>query len=134
MNLVGSIFDDGEAYVQTLLSQLAKQETWEAVIKANGRDPASVPYPLRYSDEDLKKQEDALSKWEKDVERKARVIGEVGGYTGWDGAVSPEDFDKISERLKEAKERFLDAESRSPEEREQWAEAWPFQDRRETTC
>jgi hypothetical protein len=126
MNLVGSSFDDGEAYVQTLLSQLAKQETWEAVIKANGHDPAIVPCPLKYSDEDLKKQEDAMSKWEKDVERKARVIGEVGAYTGWDGAVPPEDFDGVSEKLKEAKEKFVDTESRSPEEREQWAEAWPF--------
>jgi hypothetical protein len=134
MNLVGSSFDDGEAYVQTLLSQLANQEIWEAVIKANGHDPASVPCPLKYSDEDLKKQEDAMSKWEKDVERKARVISEVGAYTGWDGAVPPEDFDELSKKLKEAKERFLDTESRSPEEREQWAEAWPFRDRRETTC
>jgi hypothetical protein len=99
MNLVGSTFDDGEAYGQTLLSQLAKQETWEAVIKATGHDPASVPCPLRYSDEDPKKQEDAMSKWEKDVERKARVIGEVGAYTGWDGAVPPEDFDEVSELL-----------------------------------
>jgi hypothetical protein len=134
MNLVGSTFDDSEAYVQTLLSQLAKQETREAVIKATGHDPASVPCPLKYSDEDLRKQEDAMSKWEKDVERKARVVGEVGAYTGWNGAVPPEDSDEVSEKLKEAKERFLDTESRSLEEREQWAEAWPFRDRKETEC
>ncbi|KAJ8116979.1 hypothetical protein OPT61_g1714 [Boeremia exigua] len=134
MNLVGSIFDDGEAYVQTLLSQLAKPETWEDVIKANGHDAASVPCPLKYSDEDVKKQEDAMIKWEKDVERKARVISEVGAYTGWDGAVPPEDFDKVFEKLNEAKERFLDTEARSPQEREQWAQAWPFRDSKETTC
>jgi hypothetical protein len=128
MNLVGSSFDDGEAYVQNLLSQLAKQETWEAVIKANGHDPASIPCPLTYSDEDARKQEEALNKWEKDVERKAQVIGEVGAYTGWDGAVPPEDYDEVSEKLKAARERFLDAESESSEEREQWAKAWPFQD------
>lgn len=128
MNLVGSSFDDGEAYVQNLLSQLAIQETWETVIKSNGHEPASIPCPLAYEDEDVKKQKDALRRWERDVERKARVISEVGAYTGWDGAVPPEDYDAISRKLKEAKERFLDAESKTLEEREQWEKVWPFQD------
>jgi hypothetical protein len=125
-NLVGSTFDDGEAYVQALLSQLTKQETWEAVIKANGHDPASVPCPLKYPDEDVKKQEDALHKWEKDIERKARVIGEVGDYAGWDGAVPPEDHDEVSEKIKNAKERFLDVKSGFPDQREQWARLGRF--------
>jgi hypothetical protein len=128
MNLVGSTFDDGEAYVQDLLSQLAEQETWETMIKSNGHESASIPCPLAYGDENVKKQKDALRRWERDVERKARVISEVGAYTGWDGAVPPEDYDVIAEKLKEAKERFLDAESKTVEEREQWAKVWPFQD------
>jgi hypothetical protein len=128
MNLIGSTFDDGEAYVQGLLSQLAEQKTWETMIKSNGHASASKSCPLAYEDEEVKKQKDALRRWERDVERKARVISEFGAYTGWDGAVPPEDYDAFSKKLEEARETFLDAESKTSEEREQWANAWPFQD------
>ncbi|KAH8716907.1 kinase-like domain-containing protein [Phaeosphaeriaceae sp. PMI808] len=126
MTLIGSIFDDGEAYVQSLLSQLTEPETWEKIIKTYGQETAGVPCPLVYEDEDLSKQKDELAKWEKDVERKARVIGGVGTFTGWDGAVSPEEYSTLSEKLEESRERFLDAESNTSEERERWVRAWPF--------
>lgn len=126
MCLIGSIYDDGEPYVQSLLSQLAEPATWKKVVKGDGQDTGEMACPLIYSEHQLLKQREELAKWEKDVERKARVIEEVGAYTGWDGAVSSEDYDLVSERLEKAKERFLNRESKTLEEKEQWARVWPF--------
>ncbi|KAF1844393.1 kinase-like protein [Cucurbitaria berberidis CBS 394.84] len=129
MTLIGSIFDDGEPYIQSLLTQLAQPDIWKTVLKSNGRDTINVPCPLVYSDDEISEQNDELARWEKDIERKARVFKEVGAYTGWDGAVPPEEYSVMSEKLEKAMERFLDTESRTPEERAQWANAWPFKDR-----
>jgi hypothetical protein len=123
MTLIGSIFDDGGAYIQSLLSQLQSEpETWKKVAKTDSQ------CPLVYSDEELSRHKEELAKWEQDIERKARVIEEIGAYTGWDGAVSPEQYSTMREELEAARIRFLDAESKTPEEREQWANAWPFKD------
>jgi hypothetical protein len=125
MALVGSTFDDGEVYVQSLLSRLAVPEIWS-------KFSSDHPCPIVYSEEQLLEQEEDLAKWERDIERKARVIKDVGAYTGWDGAVSAEDFETVTKRLEEAKMKFLDLElalgSGSVEEREQWESAWPFKD------
>lgn len=56
MTLIGSIFDDGEAYIQSLLSQLAKPAIWKTVVKTNGQEAVEVPCPLVYSDHELSKQ------------------------------------------------------------------------------
>jgi hypothetical protein len=93
MSLIGSTFDDGESYTQSLLAQLTGSEIWRAATKSNSSQYLDVPRPITYSDQELAKQEEELAKWEKDIERKARVVQEVGAYTGWDGAVSSEDCD-----------------------------------------
>lgn len=124
LGLVGSTFDDGEAYVQKTLSELAEPEIWQKILGQNGQEV--VRCPLVYSAEQLSKQEIELTKWERDIERKARVLEEVGAYTGWDGAVLPDEYDIVSERLERAREKFLDIESESSAEREQWAKVWPF--------
>lgn len=128
MTLIGSIFDDGEPYVQSLLSQLAEPETWSKVVKNNLSEDAKVSCPLKYTDAELETQQKELGKWELDIERRARVIQEVGAYTGWDGAVPPEEYNDMSERLENARLGFLEAEARTPQEREHWARVWPFQD------
>lgn len=126
LRLVGSTFDDGEAYVQKTLSALAEAETWQKILDEN--DQKLVRCPLVYSAEQLSKQQIELAKWERDVERKARVLKEIGVYTGWDGAVLPDEYDHVSEALERAREKFLDTESQSSAEREQWAKVWPFKD------
>jgi hypothetical protein len=60
--IIGSSFDDGEAYVQSLPPQLAEQETWRTVIKASNQGVSDVPCPIIYSDEELLQQKDDLSK------------------------------------------------------------------------
>lgn len=67
------------------------------------------------------------AKWEEDVERKARVLEEIGVYTGWNGAVSPQDYDEVVRRLAVAKQNFLARESANEQERAMWEKAWPFQ-------
>jgi hypothetical protein len=121
MSLIGSTFDDGEPYTQSLLAQLTGSEIWRAATKSNSSQYLDVPRPITYSDQELAKQKEELAKWGKDIERKARVVQEVGAYTGWDGAVSSEDYDIYAERLENAKANSLDAESKTPEEREKWA-------------
>jgi hypothetical protein len=129
MSLIGSIFDDGEIYVQSLISRAAEPEVWEKIVGCKDQGGPTVTCPLVYSDDKLNEQNRELVKWQKDGERKAWVIDEVRVNSGWDGAVLPEEHEDVSERLENAKERFLAAESKTPEEKEQWAKAWPFRDR-----
>jgi hypothetical protein len=129
ISLMGSVFDDGEIYIQSLLSQLAQPETWRAVVKNSAQENAEISCPLSYISNELAKQEQDLAKWESAIERKAQVVDQIGIYTGWDGAVPPEQYSILSQKLEAAKERFLDEEAKTSEEREQWANAWPFQSR-----
>ena len=126
LGLAASTFDDGEAYVQRILSILAKPEIWQDVLSQNDQEMARCP--LVYSAEQLSKHQIELDKWQKDVDRKARVLKEVGVYTGWDGAVLPDEYDIVLERLERAREKFLNTESESYAEREQWVNVWPFRD------
>ncbi|PYH92497.1 hypothetical protein BO71DRAFT_286367, partial [Aspergillus ellipticus CBS 707.79] len=91
-SLIGSIFDDGEPYVQKLLTELAREEVWEKLVGEDDHGRSRVSCPLEYTQDDLEKYHEEYVKWERDVERKARVFEEVGVYTGWNGAVSPGDY------------------------------------------
>jgi hypothetical protein len=117
ISLIGSTFDEGEPYTQSLLAQLTGSEIWRAATKSNFSQYLDVPCPITYSDQELAKQEEELAKWGKGIERKARVVQEVGAYTGWDGAVSSEDYNIYAKRLENAKANFLYAESKTPRKR-----------------
>ncbi|KAF2845595.1 hypothetical protein T440DRAFT_502337 [Plenodomus tracheiphilus IPT5] len=128
MGLIEAIFDDGEPYVQSMISQLVESGIWDQVVKAAGRNPDDTPCPLAYTSEEISNQQNELARWEKDIRRKARVIKEVGAYTGWDGAVSLNEHGIMSEQLKDAKTKFLGEEAKTSEERAEWVKVWPFQD------
>lgn len=130
LSLIGSTFDDGELHVQRLLANPARNDIWKQIVGEDGQGNASVPCPLSYSEGELDGQNKEYAKWQKDIERKARVIDEIGVYTGWNGAVSPGDYDEVVRRLGIAKERFLDRESTTPQERLVWEQVWPFEDKR----
>ncbi|KAE8398832.1 kinase-like domain-containing protein [Aspergillus pseudonomiae] len=129
LGLVGSIFDDGEPHVQKLLADVTRDDVWRQLVGEDNCGNSRVPCPLSYTEHDLVKQSEEYAKWERDVERKAQVINELGVYTGWNGAVSPDDYDEVVSRLKLAKKRFLDRESKTSEERVLWEKAWPFEDK-----
>ncbi|GFG00836.1 hypothetical protein IFM61392_01536 [Aspergillus lentulus] len=129
LSLIGSIFDDGEPHVQKLLADLTRDDVWKQLIGENNHGNPHVSCPLNYTQHDLDKQDEEYAKWERDVERKARVIDEIGVYTSSNGAVSPGDYDEVVRRVELARKRFLDRESTTPEERVMWKKAWPFEDK-----
>ncbi|KAL4911208.1 hypothetical protein BDW74DRAFT_164780 [Aspergillus multicolor] len=108
LGLIGSIFDDGEPYVQSLLSDLVRAENWKAL--APNEDAVC---PLQYSEQELADQRTQLEKWSKD---------------GWNSAVPPSDYDGVVRRLAAAKERFLGREAKNELDRKAWLAVWPFHD------
>lgn len=128
LGMIGSIYDDGEPYMQSLLADITKEHVWKEVVGEDESGDPSVLCPLRYSEQDLAKQKREYAKWEKDVARKTRVLDEIGVYYGWNGAVSPRDYDELTRRLAAAKQKFLVRESRNKQERALWEKIWPFQD------
>ncbi|KAJ9297731.1 hypothetical protein DTO217A2_8554 [Paecilomyces variotii] len=128
LGMIGSIYDDGEPYVQSLLADISEESTWKQVVGANETGHPKVPCPLHYSKEEISHQQVEYSKWQKDVERKARVIDEIGVYPGWNGAVSPHEYDEVAKRLSVSKQNFLLRESANEQEKAIWEKLWPFQD------
>jgi hypothetical protein len=126
--LIGSVFDDGEAHIQSLLADVAEDEIWRKLVGTDDRGNPNVPCPLKYSQDDLERQRLEYAKWERDIERKAQILDAVGAYTGWNGAVSPDEYEEVAKRLEDAKRDFLGREARTLEERERWEKVWPFKD------
>lgn len=128
LGMIGSTYDDGEPYVQSLLVDITEEHAWKQLVGVDENDNPSVLCPLKYSEQDVAKFKTEYAKWEKDIERKTRVLEEIGVYTGWNGAVSPHDYNEVVRRLAVAKQNFLDRESANEEERAMWEKVWPFED------
>lgn len=128
LGIIGSLSDDAEPFLQSLLVDLSQESVWKQVVGVDDSGNAKAPCPLRYSEDEIKRQKAEFAKWERDIERKAQVVEELGAYTGWDGAVLPEQYDDMVARLERAKQRFLDREAKTLEERNTWEKAWPFRD------
>lgn len=126
LGMIGSMYDDGEPYVQSLLADI--EGSWKQIVGVDETGNPRVPCPLHYSLVEKSRQQEEYAKWQKDVERKARVIDEIGVYTGWNGAVSPHEYDEMARRLLISKENFLLREAENEQERVLWEKAWPFQD------
>ncbi|KKZ65946.1 hypothetical protein EMCG_08289 [[Emmonsia] crescens] len=122
--LVGSLFSDGEPYVQSLL--VAVQDNWEKVVQ--GTSHGHLPCPLSYSSDTRETQKVEAEKWARSVELMEEFLRGIGAYGGWDGWVCHADYNAMKSKLHDAREQFLDGESRSAEERKQWMRAFPFQD------
>lgn len=130
LGMISSTFGDGEPYIQSLLADLSQVDIWKQVVGVNAAGDPIMQCPLHYSKQKISEQQMDYEKWQKDIERKARVIDDLGVYTGWNGAVPPEQYDEISRRLITAKQNFLLRESGNAEEMALWEKIWPFQDAR----
>lgn len=117
---VGSVYDDGEPYLQSLLADITADETWA---KLAGPD---VTCPVQYSEAELRAQREVYAKWQRDVDRRQSVLEKIGAYPGWSGPVAPDEFDEMRRRFDIAKTWFLDREASTPQEREAWEKVWPF--------
>ncbi|KAK2777918.1 Phosphotransferase enzyme [Onygenales sp. PD_12] len=122
--LVGSLFSDGEPYVQGLL--ISVPHNWGKLVQGTIHENSSCP--LNYSYDSQEEQQVELEKWTQSVELMDEFLREVGAYGGWDGWVCHADYDAMKSKLHDVRRRFLDRESRSSEEREQWMRVFPFQD------
>ncbi|KAJ5360878.1 Aminoglycoside phosphotransferase [Penicillium concentricum] len=120
LGAIGSTYDDGEPYVQSLLADITEEHAWKQVVGVDENDNPSVLCPLKYSEQDKAKFKAEYAKCEKDVERKSRVLEEIGVYIGWNGAVSPHDYNEVVRRLAVAKQNFLTRESTNKQERERY--------------
>lgn len=126
---IATVYEDGEPYIQGLLADLAGEEMWKQAVGTNEDGHPSVPCPLQYSEAEIHNQTVELAKWNRDVQRKTRVIQELGAYPGWNGAVDHSQYEKISARLARAKERFLGREAETAAARKAWEKVWPFEDK-----
>jgi hypothetical protein len=67
---------------------LAVTDKWETLVGGNGEGGIGIGCSCVFRR--TLQAETGLGEVEKDVDRKARVIEEVGAYTGWNWAISPE--------------------------------------------
>ncbi|KAL3489348.1 hypothetical protein BJX62DRAFT_252674 [Aspergillus germanicus] len=104
-------------HVQNLLSNISEDGIWKQVVGVDKNGDASMPCPLKNSEQERSWQKEEYAKWERDIKRKGRVLDEIGLYAGWNGAVSPQDYDEVVRRLAAAKDHFLTQESANEQER-----------------
>ncbi|WEW56950.1 hypothetical protein PRK78_002409 [Emydomyces testavorans] len=128
LGAIATVFDDGEPYVQSLITDIITDKVWARIVGSDESGKPLVPCPVRYSEGELQQQKEEFAKWERDIDLKQQVLKEVGAYTGWDGAVSPREYDEIRRRLQSVKARFLDRQAKTAEERKAWESVWQFQD------
>jgi hypothetical protein len=118
----GNIFSDGELLVQDFLINI--QEQWDDIVD----DPVATPCPLSFTDEDKAAHAEQFLRWSQSIELMTEFLMSIGGYRGWDGSVSHEQYDAAKKFMKRYKEEFIAQHSSTEEERSKWLEAWPFPD------
>ncbi|KAF2172794.1 hypothetical protein M409DRAFT_35412 [Zasmidium cellare ATCC 36951] len=121
-SLAGNIFSDGELLVQDLLMSL--QQEWSQVVD----DPVAYPCPLSFTDEDRAAHDEQFVLWTQSIELMTEFLTSMGGYRGWDGWVSHEQYQAGKEHMACFKEDFISRHSSTGAERRRWSEVWPFPD------
>ncbi|EME42803.1 hypothetical protein DOTSEDRAFT_72312 [Dothistroma septosporum NZE10] len=121
-SLAGNIFSDGELLVQDLLMSL--QQEWKQVVD----DPTTIPCPLSFTDEDKRAHEKQFVLWTQSIELMTDFLTSIGGYRGWDGSVSHEQYKAGKEHMRHFKEDFISRHSATEEEEIRWLKVWPFPD------
>jgi hypothetical protein len=119
--LASSIFSDGEPILQGMLIRL--QDEWATSVGS------SIPCPLSFTPEDRTHQQRLEASWSEGVELMHKVLTEIGAYQGWDGWVNHNNYPIYKERLARCREEFLNHYAKTEEERSQWIQAWPFEDK-----
>lgn len=119
--LASSIFSDGEPILQGMLIRL--QDEWATCVGS------SIPCPLSFTPEIKTQQQRLEASWSEGVELMHEILTEIGAYQGWDGWVNHNDYPVYKERLARCRERFLDRYAETEEDRSQWIQAWPFEDK-----
>ncbi|GAB7356586.1 hypothetical protein MBLNU459_g7316t2 [Dothideomycetes sp. NU459] len=119
-SLAGNVYSDGELLVEELLIQL--QQEWDEVVE----DSALEPCPIAFTEEDKVRHDEQFTLWAHGVELMTDFLNRIGGYRGWDGSVSHQQFNAGREDMELFKEEFIAKHSSTETEREKWIEVWPF--------
>lgn len=120
--LASSIFSDGEPILQGLLIRL--QHEWATCVGS------SIPCPLSFTPEERAQQQRLEASWSEGVELMHEVLAEVGAYQGWDGWVNHDNYPAYKDRLARCRDNFLGRYAKTEEERSQWIQVWPFEDKK----
>nr|POE56568.1 altered inheritance of mitochondria protein 9, mitochondrial [Quercus suber] len=121
-SLAGNIFSDGELLVQDLLMTL--QQEWSQVVD----DPVVNPCPLSFTDDDKIAHDDQFLLWTQSIEYMTDFLTRIGGYRGWHGSVSHEQYASGKEHMRHFEEEFISQHSSTEAERTRLLEVWPFPD------
>ncbi|KAL2796234.1 hypothetical protein BJX66DRAFT_336248 [Aspergillus keveii] len=89
---------------------------------------SQIPFPLQFSDEETRLQEQDGDLWAQGVELMGTFIEDTDCFKHWDGRVTDLDYEESKKQLDEGIKRFLDREARTEDERDQWLKALPFVD------
>ncbi|PKY00206.1 hypothetical protein P168DRAFT_313430 [Aspergillus campestris IBT 28561] len=118
---------DYEPLLHSLLRDVG--EEWAHIVGVGGGGSSPrMPFPLQFSDEEIRQQDHDAELWAQGVELMNAFVEDTGCYKHWGGRVSNVDYDKSKRELDEGARRFLDREARSDEERKEWLKALPFVD------
>nr|POF20617.1 altered inheritance of mitochondria protein 9, mitochondrial [Quercus suber] len=121
-SLAGNIFSDGELLVQDLLMTVQKE--WSQVVD----DPTADPCPLSFTDDDVIAHEEQFVHWKQSIDFMTDFLTSIGGYRGWDGSVSHEQYNSGKEHMRRFKDEFILRHSSTEAERIGLLAAWHFPD------
>ncbi|PYI27434.1 phosphotransferase enzyme family protein [Aspergillus indologenus CBS 114.80] len=123
----GLVLMDYEPLLSSLLTDVKKE--WAHIVGdgADGSAPRT-PFPLRFSNEELRQWEEDGELWAQGVKLMDAFVADTGCFKHWDGRVSDVEYDQAKKELDEGVTRFLDREARNVEERREWLNALPFVD------
>ncbi|KAF1934824.1 kinase subdomain-containing protein [Clathrospora elynae] len=108
--LASSISSDGEPILQGML--IRPQDERATCVGS------SIPCPLSFTSEDRTQQQYLETSWSEGVELMHEILTEIGAYQGWDGWVNHDNYPN-----------FLNRYAKTEEERSQWIQAWPFEEK-----
>lgn len=119
--LASSIFSDGEPIFQGMLIRL--EEEWATCVGP------SISCPLSFTPQERTQQQRLKASWSRGVEMMHEILTEIGAYQGWDGWINHNNYPVYKERLARCRKNFLNRFARTEEERSQWIQTWPFEDK-----
>lgn len=122
--LVGSLFHDGEPVVLGYLMEVV--DRWSEIAGTDTEGNPLVECPIAFSEDERVRQKIDQEKWEEGIEILDSILQNLGAYIGWDGLVSPADYDTMKELMDQLREKFLEQVAETDQERQIWAKAWPF--------
>ena len=57
------------------------------------------------------------------------LLTDIGAHQGWDGWVNHDNYDICKDRLVRCRKQFFNRHAATEDEKKQWSQAWPFEDK-----